>query len=127
MSPYNSSPFENPPASSPAIAAKVTGSWGPITDYTLATGVAAVSAANRNARIVSEAGATDALTQITGLAVGQEVIISAKSGDTITVTDGANLDLQSGANFVMDSVNDVMRLMCTATGVCREVSRASNN
>ena len=126
MSPYNSSPMENPPASSPAIAAKIVGSWGPITDYTLATGVAAISPAARNARIVSESGATDALTQITGLAVGQEVIISAKSGDTITVTDGASLDLQ-GVNFTMDNVKDAMKLMCTATGVCREITRSSNN
>lgn len=123
MSPYNSSPMENPPAT--AITHLLVGKWGTLTDYTISTGVATIGD-YRNARINAETGTADALTQIAGLDVGSDVRISPASGDTITVTDGASLDLQ-GVNFIMNDVNDSMTLQCTASGVCKEISRSSND
>jgi len=94
-------------------------------DVTIATGIATAPGL-QNLIINAETGVTDALTQISGIDIGLLVSISPASGDTITVTDGANLNLQ-GVNFTMQNTKDKMLLLVTATDVCDEVSRASND
>ena len=76
--------------------------------------------------VAAEAGVADDLTQITGLTARQGVRIQADSGDTITVKDGANLNL-AGIDFPLDDVNDLMELMCVSAGVATEVLRSDND
>ncbi len=94
---------------------------------TLSTGVLDASAGPGIYTVASEAGSADAMTQVTGLAAGECIRIQPDTGDTITVTDGAKLDLQ-GVNFPMESVKDIMELMCSDAGndVSKEVVRADN-
>lgn len=101
------------------------GNWGTITPRTLAGGVLAV-AGSRNIEVTSQTGPTDDLDSFTGLTIGQDYQIQPTSGDTITVKDGASLNL-SGVDFVMNDVNDVMVLHATSTTVLKEKSRASND
>jgi len=101
--------------------------WGAVVTVTIASGVASVGSSNRNIRLDAEgAPATDSLTQITGLEIGQDIRIRPASGGYITVTDGANLNL-TGVDFNMNDSKDVMVLECTAAGVCDEISRSSND
>ncbi|KKN41623.1 hypothetical protein LCGC14_0721560 [marine sediment metagenome] len=93
---------------------------------TLASGVLDASDGPGRYIVASEAGATDALTQITGLAVGERIAIGPDTGDTITVTDGTNL-LLAGVNFTMNHVDDTMDLEVKSAGVMKEIGRSSNN
>ncbi|MDP2652135.1 MAG: hypothetical protein Q8O94_03295, partial [bacterium] len=93
---------------------------------TLATNVLDASAGPGLYHVAAETGTADQLDQITGLAVNECVRIVPDTGDTITVADGASLNLQT-VNFVMGNVNDIMELMNSATGVCREIVRSSND
>ena len=102
------------------------GDWGTPVSVTIASGVAS-TAGLRNVTLNSEgAASTDSLTQILGLEIGQDIRIRAASGDYITVTDGANLEL-SGVNFILNTARDNMVLECISSGVCQEVSRSSND
>lgn len=76
--------------------------------------------------VTSYTGTSDALTQITGLRIGDKVTLSPATSHTITVTDGTYLLLGGNNNFVMDSVYDNITLMCTAAGYCRDEGRVSN-
>lgn len=93
---------------------------------TLATGVLDASDGPGRYIVAAEAGVTDAFTQATGLNVGQRITIGPDTGDTITVTDGANMIL-AGVNFVMNHVDDTMDLEVKSAGVMKEISRSSNN
>ena len=93
-------------------------------DVTIASGI--VNAGGiQNLIINAETGIADELTQITGLDVGLFVSISPASGDTITVKNGANMNLARSDN-VMAATDDNMLLEVTAAGVCREKSRSRN-
>lgn len=100
------------------------GDFGPPTDVTIVSGVVAAGGA-RNLIINAETGTTDALTQITGVPIGKQIVISPASGDTITVTDGTNLNL-ARSNFIMNDTKDKMVLSVTAVGVCDETTRSRN-
>jgi len=93
-------------------------------DVTIAAGIVTAPGL-QNLIINAETGTTDDLTQITGLDVGLLISISPASGDTITVKNGANMDLARSDN-VMAATDDNMLLEVTATGVCREKSRSRN-
>ena len=80
----------------------------------------------QNLIINAETGTTDTLDQITGLEVGLFVVISPASGDTITVADGASMNL-GGVPWIMQDTKDKMTLQVTAVGVCDELSRSSND
>jgi len=100
------------------------GDFGPPTNVTIVSGVVAAGG-SRNLILNAETGVTDALTQITGVPVGKMVSVSAASGDTITVTDGAKLNL-ARSDFILNTVRDKMLLKVTAIGVCDEQSRSRN-
>ena len=100
--------------------------YGPLVSLTISGGVLTVGAAQYNVEVVSQAGATDDLDQITGLAVGKSIIIRPASGDTITVKDGTKLNVK-GIDFAMNNTKDKMFLLCTASGVFDEIARSSND
>jgi hypothetical protein len=75
-------------------------------------------------RINAETGSSDDLAAITGGDVaGQILIITAASGDTITVRDGMNLRL--AGDFSMDD-QDTMVLIYDGTLYWNEISRSEN-
>jgi len=103
-----------------------TGDWGlPGTVILTAGGIAHLNGPGRYI-IKSNAGAADAMVQITGLNNGDEVILEPYSGHTITVTNDATKLALQGVNFVMNDANDKITLVCRGGNICDEKSRASN-
>jgi len=100
--------------------------FGAVVSLTLSSDVLAVGAAQYNVEVNAETSTTDDLTQITGLAVGKTICIRPASGDTITVKDGATLNVK-GIDFTMNNTKDKMLLLCTAAGVFDELLRSSND
>ena len=101
------------------------GNWGPIVARTLVAGVLAVAGA-RNIAVTSQTGATDDMTSMTGIVIGQDYQIQPTSGDTITVKDGASLNL-GGVDFTMNNVDDVMVLHAISATVLKAKSYANND
>ena len=92
-----------------------------------AAGVLALSSVStKNFFAVSaESGTEDTLTQITGLAEGDIVILKAAAGHIITVQ--ANVNILMASDFVLDSYKDRLMLICDGSNVFAQLSRASNN
>lgn len=111
-----------------ASAAGGDPSWGSIGAATVSGGEIATGG-NLFFAVTGEGDSADTITQLDGAAVGDIVVLKGKVGlgYNLTFTDGANLDLQS--NFIMDSANDTLTIMCVATDTPDafvEISRASN-
>lgn len=100
------------------------GNWGPVVDRTISSGVLAVVGA-KNIRVNAETGITDALTSITGVPIGTDIMIRAASGDTITVTHGSLLSLMGNVNNILNDVDDNMLLHANSATVLMEKSRAN--
>ena len=98
--------------------------WGSPTTIALVTGVLTLSKPGYY-KIDSESGSTDDLTNVTGLAVGDEILIEPVIGKTITIKTGVNMQLAS--DFILDSPSDKMELVCQATGIMAEAGGRSNN
>ncbi len=98
------------------------GTWVDRGTSTLSGNVLDASAGPGLYVLAAETGTTDQLDQVTGLAVGECIRVSPDTGDTITVADGANMNLR-GINFSLADVKSVMELQCTATGVVKEIIR----
>lgn len=92
-------------------------------DATIATGVVALTCAGCWAVDTEGAAAYDEVTQVTGLADGQQATFRPKD-DTHTVAflNGTNLKLQG--NFSLDSQYDRLVLEGVGSNVCVEVSRS---
>jgi len=99
-------------------------SLGAIEDVTLATGVAAVTRSYVN--LISESGATDDCTSITGLAVGDIVIVTAEAEDTITLKDSSSL-IVGGDKALTGTNADTIMLICSASGVCTAIAGWADN
>lgn len=93
---------------------------------TIASGVVDVSgdASADYLEVHAESGTSDYLTQITGLADGDRVLLKAASGDSITLEGGASLRMPM--NFTLNSVYDRIELQCVGSDVCVEISRSNN-
>ena len=97
----------------------------------LTTGIGAPRAQKTIITVTNTAAETDdEITEITCTAawVGYEVqlkMATVSGGETLTITDGAGL-LLSG-NFVMDKLDDVIRLECTAANTWQELFRNSSS
>lgn len=105
------------------------GSFGSETAKTIASGVADASAGANFIGLAGESAAADDLTEIQASAVGDIVVLSNPNAAsyTITVKDGTYLKLQ--ADFSLDSVDDLITVICTNTGAndtFREIGRANN-
>jgi hypothetical protein len=90
---------------------------------TIATGVASAGT-DRNLIIAAESGTADDLIEITGLSVGESVLLRADTGDTITVVHndaGATVKthLHGNANITLDEQNP-LRLTLVAANVLVE-------
>lgn len=109
-----------------AAVAGSMGAWGAPVEKTIASGVAALDGEGYY-EIDTEADAdSDILAQLTGLVNGDEVILKpTNDARTVVVTNGANLILNNGADFTMNSIYDRMKLQCIGTDKCVELSRSS--
>lgn len=90
---------------------------------TIATGVASAGT-DRNLVIAAESGTADDLIEVTGLVVGESVLLRADAGDTITVVHNSGsatvkIHLHGNANITLDEQNP-LRLTLVATNVLVE-------
>lgn len=77
----------------------------------------------KNISLTSYSGVNDTLTAINGtFSAGELVCLSAVTGHTITIS-ATHFDI--GTNFILETVNDLIVLMKTATG-WKQFSRNSN-
>jgi len=105
------------------------GSFGTETNSTIATGVVDASGGENWVGLAGEGAAADDLDEIQCVAVGDIIVLSNPNAASyaITVKNGTYLKLQ--ADFSLDSVDDIITVICSAIGTndtCREISRASN-
>jgi len=98
--------------------------FGAVESVTLATGVAAVT--KSYVILVSESGATDDCTSITGLDVGDIIVVTAEAGDTITLKDSASLIIGGDKALTGDN-GDTIMLICSASGVCTAMAGWADN
>ena len=102
------------------------GAWGASSEITIAVGVAALTGQGYFTFDTEGDGATDDLTQITGLADGDEIIIAPNNdARTVVVKNGANMILCIGADFTMNNTKDRMVLQHIGSNVMVEISRSS--
>ncbi len=86
-------------------------------------------AGNRNIVVAAQSGTADDLIEVTGLTVGDEIILRADTGDTITVkhNDGGatiKIHLLSDSDKTLDEING-LRLMYIATNIMAQVNATS--
>lgn len=103
------------------------GAWGAPTEVTISGGgVAGLSGEGYYTIDTNSDDPTDDLNSITGLDIGDEIIIApADDGRTIVVVHGLSLVLCRGANFTMNNEEDRMVLQGAAGGVVVEITRSS--
>jgi len=102
------------------------GEWGGPTAVTIASGIATLDESGYYSLNTEGLAATDALTQIKGLANGDQAILRpASSAYTITVTNGTYLKLNGGINFPLNNVYDRLVVQCVGSDTCVEISRSS--
>lgn len=71
------------------------------------------------------AASTDDLTQITGLAENEEIVLRmANAAREVTVKVGANMKIQ--ADYILDTVNSRCKLMSKGSDVMAEISRTNS-
>lgn len=97
--------------------------YGSPTTKTLASDVLAVGG-DRNIVVAAQSGTADNLIEVTGLAVGESVLLRADTGDTITVKHndaGATVKIyfSADADVILDEQNP-LRLTLVATNVLVE-------
>jgi len=110
------------------------GSFGTGVAQTAASGIITTTANENFVIVTGEGDVADAITEVvlTSGAVGDIMVFKGKTGLAydLTWTDGAYLELQGGANFVMNNEADMLTLVCTTLGaneVFTEIARSSGN
>lgn len=103
------------------------GEWGAITDELDPSSGAVTTGGYLYLGISDDVEQT--VTSFDGNSVGDVLIVKADATNTstVTITDGANLNLQ--ANFLLDSVYDTITLLCITEGTPDtfiEIARANN-
>lgn len=102
------------------------GAWGSSSEATISSGVVALSGEGYYTIDTEGDAASDELTQITGLAVGDEIVLKPEDGArTVVVKNGTYLKLQDEKDFTMNNAYDVIKLQCIATDTCREITRVN--
>jgi len=100
------------------------GAWGASSEITLVSGVAALSGEGYYTIDTEGDGATDDLTQITGLVAGDEIVICAEHNDrTVIVKAGTYFYIET--DFILNNTRDRMTLQCIGSNICVELSRRS--
>ena len=93
--------------------------WGENTKLPIVSGVVTIPQTGDGEYTIETEGAasTDNVTQITGLSVGDEIIIRPANGThTVVLKNGTYLKL--GADISLDHEYDSVTLKCVATGTC---------
>lgn len=99
------------------------GEWGAAVEKTLSGGVLTVTGPGYY-KVLAESGTSDALTSISGLSEGDEVILKlADADEIITIKKGEAMLLSS--DFILNTTADRLRLQCDGDDKCVELSRAS--
>jgi len=103
------------------------GSWGSLSTKIISSGVVSLDGPGRYALDTEDAAASDTLHTVSGLSDGDEVLLSLQNAArTVVVVDNVgNLKLQ--ANFTLNAVEDVLRLVCDASNYLRESGGRSSN
>lgn len=101
-----------------------TPNFGAQATKTISSGVVAVSS-DRSIAIAAETGTSDDLVEITGLTIGDKVLLVADSGDTITVKHNSGsatikILIQDDADFVLDEIHP-LELVLLSTNVLAQV------
>lgn len=111
-----------------------TPNFGSAAIKTIASGVV-TTGTDRNLVIAAESGTADDLIEITGLSVGDKVLLRADAGDTITVKHndaGATVKIliQDDADFVLDEVHPLELVLVTTNQLAQvydEVGAGGSN
>lgn len=104
------------------------GGWGTPTTVTISGGVIALSGPGYYLVDTESAASSDDLDQVTGLAEGEEAVLSPAYDDrTVVVKNGTYLKLQNAYDFQMDSQYDVITLIGIGSDTCKERTRSSND
>jgi len=103
------------------------GAWGSSTEITISiAGVAVLPAPGYYTIDTNADAATDDLVQITGLEVGDEIIIAPDNdARTVVLKNGINLVLCRGADFILNNTKDRIKLQAIGSDVLVEISRSS--
>jgi len=106
-------------------AIPLTNNFGAQAIKTIAVGVAAAGD-DRNLIIAAESGTADDLIELTGCTVGDEVLLRADTGDTITVKDndaGATIKIHTntGADITLDEINPA-KFVLVSTNILAQIS-----
>lgn len=124
-SPHIIVPDSNPGTKCWTLLAAMDAGQSSPREYTIAAGVLNLPGPGYFLVDTEADAASDELTQITGLSVGDEVeLVPANDARTVVIKNGTNLKLQR-ADFTLENQYDSIRLRCISTGVCREISRAN--
>jgi len=98
----------------------------PAGTVTISGGVVTVNGAGWYLIDTEGAASTDTLTRINGTTIGDWVELSSVSAArVITVAPGANLQLQNGQSFLLDSIYDSIRFRSFGGDVLAERGRDS--
>ena len=107
-----------------ALAETDPGAWGTSTEVTISDGVAALTGTGYYTVDTEGDAETDDLTQITGLTIGDEVIIAAENTDrTIEIKAGDYFYIE--ADFTLDNTRDRIKLQCIGSDICVQLSRSN--
>ena len=98
--------------------------FGPVESVTLSSDVGA--ATKTNIKLLAQTSTSDDCTQITGLDVGEIVIVTADTGDTITMKDGTNMII-GGDKALVGNDGDIILLLCTAAGKLTAIADWAQN
>lgn len=109
----------------PQYCTSRAGEWGsPVTVTLSATGEAVLSGAGWYKLNTYDNAASDALVKISGLAEGDEVLLSPFHDDrTITLADSTYIRLNRDIAFTMDNILDSIPMQCidASNNYCREI------
>lgn len=102
------------------------GAWGSASEVTIASGVAALAGEGYYTIDTEGDAASDDLTKLTGLTVGDEIVLKPENGArTVVVKHGTYLKLQAEADFTMNNAFDMIKVQCIAADTCREITRVN--
>lgn len=106
-------------------------SFGQVEIRTLVSGVASIGSF-RNYLIAAETGTIDDMIELTGLSIGNKVLLRADAGDTITIKHndaGATIKilLQNNEDFVLDEIHPLEFILTTATTLVQVFEKTGRN
>ena len=106
--------------------AAAMGNWGAAVEKTIVSDLVTLDGEGYYKIDTENDVDSDNITQITGLSIGDVVLLRAENdARTVIVRNNSNMLLEDGKNFILNSINDRIKLQCKNVGICVEISRAS--